>query len=88
MSRACSRLAYLGKRLHEADTADEKAKVLYELRCEITEDENLLQLILEMDEQLYSLEPYISEETKYKLRCMGYQFPEDLDNVPELLRGF
>lgn len=46
-----------------------------------------MDLVLSIDEQLASMESQLLEIDKDDIRTLGYQFPEDLDNVPEMNLG-
>lgn len=80
------RLVALGREYHQAPTIADKMSALYDLRQMLNEVDPL-ELFISIDTALRDHEPAMDEFGKDLLRHKGYQFPEDLDNVPEMLCG-
>lgn len=63
-----------------------KARKLYSARERICE-EGVLDLVLAIDSELWRLTLDLPEEDRQYLRRQGFQFPDELDNVPKMLRS-
>lgn len=78
------KLIKLASDYSKARTARDKMIALYGI-LEMLRDP--LKLVLSVEVKLHDLALQIPEKDKEFLRILGYQFTEDLDNVPELFRN-
>lgn len=82
--RHWERLVQTAGAVKQSESAAERMSLLYALR-QLLDEVPPLEMFISVDTALLGYENVLSPCEKELLRCAGYQFVEDLDNVPSLL---